>query len=61
VIQGTLSVETPEGTYEVGTEELFVVDPESPQRAYNPGDTEETVHVLAIGAPATDDVHPYEP
>lgn len=61
VLRGTLHVETPEGVYEVGPDELFVADPESPQRAYNPEDVNETVHVLAIGAPAVDDVHPYKP
>lgn len=61
VLQGTLYVETPNETYEVEADELFVADPESPQRAYNPENGDETVHVLAIGAPAVDDVHPYEP
>lgn len=61
VLSGTLAVETPEKTYEVETDELFVVDPESPQRAYNPEEATESVVVLAIGAPAVDDVHPYEP
>jgi mannose-6-phosphate isomerase-like protein (cupin superfamily) len=61
VLRGELHVETPEGTYEVGADELFVADPESPQRAYNPEVGDETAHVLAIGAPAVDDVHPYEP
>jgi len=60
VLSGTLSVETPEGTYEFGEDELFVADPESPQLAYNPETAAETVEVLAIGAPAVDDVHSYE-
>jgi mannose-6-phosphate isomerase-like protein (cupin superfamily) len=61
VLSGTLAVETPDGTYEVEADELFVVDPESPQRAYNPETASDPVEVLAIGAPAADDVHPYEP
>lgn len=55
VLDGTLSVETPDGTYEVGTDDLFVVDPECPQRAYNPADADAPVTVLAIGAPPADD------
>lgn len=61
VLSGTLSVETPEGDYEVGTDEAFVVDPESPQRAYNPAAAGERVVVLAVGAPAVDDARAYDP
>jgi mannose-6-phosphate isomerase-like protein (cupin superfamily) len=61
VLSGTLFVETPEGSYEVPTDQLFVVDPESPQFAYNPAEADEPVTVLAIGAPPADDVHAYEP
>ena len=62
VLSGTLAVETPEETYEVPTDCLFVVDPDSPQRAYNPVTADETVYVLAIGAPpADDDAHVYDP
>jgi len=42
-------VETPNETYEVPADDLFVVDPESPQRAYNPADADSPVTVLAIG------------
>ncbi|MFD1570917.1 cupin domain-containing protein [Halorubrum laminariae] len=62
VLSGTLAVETPGETYEVGTDELFVVDPESPQRAYNPADANGSVTVLAVGAPpAADDAVAYDP
>ncbi|MFC4543132.1 cupin domain-containing protein [Halosolutus amylolyticus] len=62
VLSGTLAVETPDETYEVPSDRLFVVDPEHPQRAYNPADADEQVTVLAIGAPqADDDVHAYDP
>ncbi|TKX78920.1 cupin domain-containing protein [Halorubrum sp. SD626R] len=62
VLSGTLAVETPDGTYEIETDELFVVDPESPQRAYNPDDAGGPVTVLAIGAPpAADDAVAYDP
>ncbi|SHH12168.1 cupin domain-containing protein [Halobaculum gomorrense] len=61
VIEGTLHVETPEGTYEVAEGSLFAVEPDSPQRAHNPADADAPVTTLAVGAPAVDDVHPYEP
>ena len=61
VLSGTLAVETPEGTYEVEEDEAFVVEPDSPQRAHNPETATEPVRTLAIGAPAVDDVHPYDP
>ena len=60
VIEGTLHVETPEETFTVGADEAFVAEPESPHRAYNPSDAEETVRVLAVGAPSVDDAHAYE-
>ncbi|WP_248895871.1 cupin domain-containing protein [Haloplanus halobius] len=62
VLSGTLHVETPEGPFEIAEDGLFAVDPDSPQRAYNPADADETVDVIAIGAPpASDDAHAYEP
>lgn len=62
VLDGTLSVETPEGTFEVHEDELFVVDPGSPQRAHVAADADEAATVLAIGAPQSEgDVHQYEP
>ena len=60
VLSGTLHVETPEGTYEVGGGEVFVVEPDSPQRAYNPESAREEVRAFVVGAPAVEDVHPYE-
>jgi quercetin dioxygenase-like cupin family protein len=63
VISGGIEIETPEGTYEVGADELFGAEPDSPHRAYCPEDATETAEVLAIGAPQTGsgDVHAYEP
>lgn len=62
VLEGALAVETPDRTYEVSADDLFVVDPGSPQRAYNPADADGPVTALAIGAPpASGDVSPYEP
>jgi mannose-6-phosphate isomerase-like protein (cupin superfamily) len=60
VLDGTLTVETPDGPITVDTDQALVVEPESPQRAHNPTDAEEPVRVLAIGAPSVDDAHPYE-
>lgn len=61
VVDGELHVETPEGTYTVAPGELFVVEPDSPQRAFNPETADEPVETLVVGAPPVDDVHPYEP
>jgi mannose-6-phosphate isomerase-like protein (cupin superfamily) len=62
VLDGTVHVETPEGTYELGADDLLVVDPESPQRAYCPEDADGPADVLAIGVPPVrDDAHPYDP
>ena len=62
VIAGRIEVETPEGTYEVGADELFAAEAGSPHRAYCPEDAEETAEVLALGAPqSVGDVHAYEP
>jgi mannose-6-phosphate isomerase-like protein (cupin superfamily) len=60
VLAGQLHVETPERTYRVDADEAFVVEPDSPQRAHNPGDADERVVVLAVAAPPVDDVHAYE-
>ncbi|WP_049980787.1 cupin domain-containing protein [Halolamina rubra] len=61
VIAGEIEVETPEGTFAVGADELFAADPESPHRAYCPEDAERTAEVLAVGAPQTEgDVHAYD-
>ena len=60
VIDGTLHVETPEREYVLESGELFVAEPESPHRAYNPQRAATSVTVLAVGAPAVDDARPYE-
>jgi mannose-6-phosphate isomerase-like protein (cupin superfamily) len=62
VVSGRLSVETPDGTYEVPEGTLFVADPESPHRAHNPADADGAVELVAIGAPpADDDAVAYDP
>jgi mannose-6-phosphate isomerase-like protein (cupin superfamily) len=61
VLAGTLHVETPDETYVVEAEHALFVDPESPQRAFNPDTADTATRVLAIGAPSVDDAHPYDP
>lgn len=61
VLSGTLSIETPEGTYEVSEGEAFAVEPDSPQRAFVPEDAAERAVALVVGAPVVDDVHAYDP
>jgi len=60
VVDGTLSVETPERTYQVETGQFFVAEPESPHRAYNDGDAEIAARIIGIGAPPGNDSHVYE-
>ncbi|MBV0902177.1 cupin domain-containing protein [Haloarcula salina] len=60
VSSGTLHVETPEETFEVGAEEVFVVEPDSPQRAFVPESADEPARAFVVGAPAVDDAHAYE-
>ncbi|WP_276261297.1 cupin domain-containing protein [Haloglomus litoreum] len=61
VVSGRLAVETPQGEHTVEEGELFVAEPESPHRAYNPDDAEGEVQVVGMGAPKFDMAHPYEP
>lgn len=61
VIEGRLHVETPEEEYIVDTDQTFIVEPGNPHRAFVPEDAATAAHVLAIGAPSTDDAHAYEP
>jgi mannose-6-phosphate isomerase-like protein (cupin superfamily) len=61
VISGRLHVETPDEEFVVEEDEVFVAESESPHRAYNPEDADESVRVLGTGAPKSDIAHPYEP
>jgi quercetin dioxygenase-like cupin family protein len=61
VVSGTLRVETPEEEYTVESGEVFVAEPDSPHRAYNPDDADGSVRVLGTGAPKSDIAHPYDP
>lgn len=60
VLDGTLTVETPDRDYAVESGETFVADPGSPHRAHVPADAPAAARVVAVGAPAVDDAHPYE-
>ena len=60
VLDGTLRVETPAESYTVTAGEVFVADPESPHRAFVASEADAPATVLAVGAPAVDDAHPYE-
>ena len=62
VIAGAIEVETPEGTFAVGADELFAADAESPHRAYCPEEADGAAEVLAIGAPpVSGDARAYDP
>jgi len=61
VLDGQLTVETPEGTYTADEGELFVSEPKSPIRPYNPDDAADPVRVLGVGAPQYDIGRPYDP
>lgn len=61
VLAGELVVETPDGEYTVDADSVFVAEPDSPIRPYNPGDAAGPVRVFAVGAPRSDPGRPYEP
>jgi len=61
VLAGTLYVETPEREFEVPTESVFVVEPDSPIRPYNPQSAGESVRVIGVGAPQYDIANLYHP
>lgn len=65
-ISGSLHVETPDREYVVPPNHVFLVEPGSPKRAFNPASNDEAVHLLAIGAPSygvmgRNDGHAYDP
>ena len=61
VLDGTLTVETPEGEYTVPAGQVFVAEPKSPIRPYNPDDATASVRVFGVGAPRYDIGRPYDP
>lgn len=61
VVDGELHVQTPEQEFEVAAGQVFVVEPESPIRPYNPATAAQSVRVLGAGAPLFDIGQPYTP
>lgn len=61
VVEGEMTVETPEQEYVVGPDEVFVAEPNSPHRAYNGRDAGGDLVVIAVGGPMILDGHSYEP
>jgi mannose-6-phosphate isomerase-like protein (cupin superfamily) len=59
VLSGRLHVETPAKEYVVGEGDVFVTEPESPHRAFNPDNADGSVRVLGVGAPNSDVAQPY--
>jgi len=60
VLSGTLHVETPDEEFAVESGEVFVAEPESPHRAFNPESAADSVRVLGTGAPKSDIALPYD-
>jgi mannose-6-phosphate isomerase-like protein (cupin superfamily) len=61
VLEGTLAVETPDWEYEVPVGSVFVAEPDSPIRPYNPDSADGSVRVFGVGAPQYDIGREYEP
>jgi len=61
VLAGTLHVRTPEGTFQVDADEVFVAEPGSPLLPHVPATAAEPARVLGVGAPAFDPGKPYDP
>lgn len=61
VRSGTLSIRTPERTYEVDAGRIFVVEPGSPIFPHVPEDASGPATVLGVGAPRHDPGVPYDP
>lgn len=60
VLDGILSVETPDDVLTVGPGQFFVAEPGSPHRAHVADDAEAECRVLGMGAPPLSDGHSYE-
>lgn len=60
VIEGELSVETPDRTYHTEEGQFFIAEPENPHRAYNDPDADTDTTIIGIGAPPLSDGHQYE-
>lgn len=60
VVEGRLSVETPEEVSVVEAGQFFVAEPESAHRAFNDAERERAAVVIGMGAPPVSDGHAYE-
>jgi len=60
VREGTLSIETPDRTYDVDAGRFFVAEPGSAHRAHVPADADEAASAIGMGAPPQSDGHSYE-
>lgn len=61
VLEGTLTVKTPEETSVVGAGEVFVAEPGQPHLAHVPEDADGSARVLGVGAPQYDPAKRYDP
>ena len=60
VLDGRLSVETPDRVFNVEPGQFFVAEPESPHRAHNAAEADRDLRVIGMGAPSQSDGHSYE-
>jgi len=60
VLEGVLSVETPDARYRVEPGQFFVAEPESPHRAHVDESADEPARVIGMGAPPVSDGHSVE-
>ncbi|MFW5974459.1 MAG: cupin domain-containing protein, partial [Natrialbaceae archaeon] len=61
VVDGTLSVETPDRVYTVEAGQFFVAKPDSPHRAHVAEDADGPAEVVGMGAPPQSDGHAVDP
>lgn len=61
VVSGELHGETSDESFVVDEGQCFAVEPGNPHRSFVPEDADEDAMVLAIDAPAVDDVQRYDP
>jgi mannose-6-phosphate isomerase-like protein (cupin superfamily) len=61
VLAGTLRVETPDETFDVGPDEVLMVEPDSPIRPHNHETADEPARVIGVGAPKFDIGREYDP
>lgn len=60
VLDGRLSVETPDRVFTVEPGQFFVAEPGSPHRAHNAAEADRDLRVIGMGAPPQSDGHSYE-